>query len=103
MEQNINKCFFDEYSEDLLEYIDTKKITTWAKTEKFKKIEDKINSIKSNNANIYNFITGENIESFSLNDLKQLKEYMILQDEISKINEQEIFKLGIREFFAIYN
>lgn len=64
MNREIKKCFYDEYLDDFYEYIEIQKNKELKDNSKYVELNNKIVSIKQNNAKIRNFIENNKVEYY---------------------------------------
>ena len=97
MEQNIEKCFLDEYSDDFEEYIDKNRIFKWMKKPEYQKINKEICDLKSKYPKVAVYMEDGKIEELTEEELRALRKIINLEKKINELEEKEIFKLGMKE------
>ena len=93
------KTFFDEYTDDFLDYLETNRMKIVRQNVDYKELEDKISKIKAENPNVRTFL--EEKEAVPLTDVEQnaVLDILEIQGKMDTIEMKEVFKLGGREMF----
>lgn len=94
------KAFFDEYTDDFLEYLETNRMKILNENAEYKKLAKQIEDIKVNNPNVRTFL--EDKEAVALSDVEQnaVLDILEIQGKMDNIEMKETFKLGSREMFV---
>lgn len=94
------KTFFDEYTDDFLDYLETNRMKIVRQNAEYKELEDKVSKIKAENPNVRTFL--EEKETVSLTDVEQnaVLDILEIQGKMDNIEMKEVFKLGGREMFV---
>jgi len=94
------KTFFDEYTDDFLDYLETNRMKIVRENAEYKQLEDEISKIKAENPNVRIFL--EEREAVSLTDVEQnaVLDILEIQGKMDNIEMKEVFKLGGREMFV---
>ena len=94
------KTFFDEYTDDFLDYLETNRMKIVRENAEYKQLEDEISKIKAENPNVRIFL--EEREAVSLTDVEQnaVLDILEIQGKMNNIEMKEVFKLGGREMFV---
>lgn len=94
------KSFFDEYTDDFLDYLETNRMKIVRENTEYKQLEDEISKIKAENPNVRTFL--EEREAVSLTDVEQnaVLDILEIQGKMDNIEMKEVFKLGGREMFV---
>lgn len=95
-----NKTFFDEYTDDFLDYLETNRMKILRENTEYKELADKIEKIKAENPNVRTFL--EDKEAVPLSDVEQnaVLDILEIKDNMDTIEMKETFKLGGREVFV---
>ena len=97
MEEKIEKCFLDEYSDDFDEYIDKNRIFRWMKKPEYQEINKEICDLKSRFPKVAVYMEDGKIEVLTEEELQVLRKIINLERKINGMEEKEIFKLGMKE------
>lgn len=97
MDEKIEKCFLDEYSDDFNEYIDNNRLSRWCKIPEYKELSDEILKIKERYPRVTTFLENGDIELLSKEELQAVRDVLNIEHQIEGIEEKEIFKLGMKE------
>lgn len=94
------KTFFDEHTDDFLDYLETNRMKIVRENAEYKQLEDEISKIKEENPNVRIFL--EEREAVSLTDVEQnaVLDILEIQGKMDNIEMKEVFKLGGREMFV---
>ena len=94
------KTFFDEYTDDFLDYLETNRMKIVRENAEYKQLADEISKIKAENPNVRIFL--EEREAVSLTDVEQnaVLDILEIQGKMDNIEMKEVFKLGGREMFV---
>lgn len=94
------KTFFDEYTDDFLDYLEINRMKIVRKNAEYKELEDKVSKIKADNPNVRTFL--EEREAVPLTDVEQnaVLDILEIQGKMDNIEMKEVFKLGAREMFV---
>lgn len=94
------KTFFDEYTDDFLDYLETNRMKIVRENAEYKQLEDEISKIKAENPNVRTFL--EEREAVPLTDVEQnaVLDILEIQGKMDNIEMKEVFKLGGREMFV---
>ena len=94
------KTFFDEYTDDFLDYLETNRMKIVRENAEYKQLEEKVSKIKAENPNVRTFL--EEREAVSLTDVEQnaVLDILEIQGKMDNIEMKEVFKLGGREMFV---
>lgn len=89
--------FFDEYSDDLYDYLNSNKVKMLKENKEYKELENKKEKIKVENPNVRTFL--EDREAVQLTDveLNAVLDVLEVEGDIDTIETIETFKLGARE------
>lgn len=94
------KSFFDEYTDDFLDYLETNRMKIVRENTEYKQLEEKVSKIKEENPNVRTFL--EEREAVPLTDVEQnaVLDILEIQGKMNNIEMKEVFKLGGREMFV---
>lgn len=94
------KNFFDEYTDDFLDYLETNRMKIVREKAEYKQLEEKVSKIKAENPNVRTFL--EEREAVPLTDVEQnaVLDILEIQGKMDNIEMKEVFKLGGREMFV---
>lgn len=94
------KTFFDEYTDDFLDYLETNRMKIVRENAEYKELENQIKNIKAENPNVRTFL--EEREAVPLTDVEQnsVLDILEIQGKMDNIEMKEVFKLGGREMFV---
>lgn len=94
------KSFFDEYTDDFLDYLETNRMKIVRENTEYKQLEEKVSKIKEENPNVRTFL--EEREAVPLTDVEQnaVLDILEIQGKMDNIEMKEVFKLGSREMFV---
>lgn len=94
------KSFFDEYTDDFLDYLEVNRIKIVRENAEYKELENKISKIKADNPNVRTFL--EEREAVPLTEVEQnaVLDILEIQGKMDNIEMKEVFKLGGREMFV---
>lgn len=94
------KSFFDEYTDDFLDYLETNRMKIVRENAEYKELENQIKNIKEENPNVRTFL--EEREAVPLTDVEQnsVLDILEIQGKMDNIEMKEVFKLGSREMFV---
>lgn len=99
--EGIQNSFFNQFSDDFFEYLQDYRTNKLKNIEEYRKLEKEICEIERINPNVMKYLEGE-IEELSNSDLKALFKIIALQEEMSDIEQKEIFKLGCKEAYIFF-
>lgn len=90
-------AFFDEYSDDFMDYLEKNRMKILKGNTEYKKLTERIEKIKVANPNVRTFM--EDKEAVELTDveLNAVLDILEVEDDIDTIEMKENFKLGARE------
>ncbi len=90
-------AFFDEYSDDFMDYLEKNRMKILKGNTEYKKLTERIEKIKVANPNVRTFM--EDKEAVELTDveLNAVLDILEVEDAIDTIEMKENFKLGARE------
>ena len=93
----IETAFFDEYSDDFMDYLEKNRMKILKGNTEYKKLTERIEKIKVANPNVRTFM--EDKEAVELTDveLNAVLDILEVEDDIDTIEMKENFKLGARE------
>lgn len=93
----IETAFFDEYSDDFMDYLEKNRMKILKGNTEYKKLTERIEKIKVANPNVRTFM--EDKEAVELTDveLNAVLDILEVEDAIDTIEMKENFKLGARE------
>ncbi len=93
----IETTFFDEYSDDFMDYLEKNRMKILKGNTEYKKLTERIEKIKVANPNVRTFM--EDKEAVELTDveLNAVLDILEVEDDIDTIEMKENFKLGARE------
>lgn len=93
----IETTFFDEYSDDFMDYLEKNRMKILKGNTEYKKLTERIEKIKIANPNVRTFM--EDKEAVELTDveLNAVLDILEVEDDIDTIEMKENFKLGARE------
>ena len=93
----IETTFFDEYSDDFMDYLEKNRMKILKGNTEYKKLTERIEKIKVANPNVRIFM--EDKEAVELTDveLNAVLDILEVEDDIDTIEMKENFKLGARE------
>jgi len=91
------KTFFDEYTDDFLDYLEVNRMKIVRENAEYKELENKISKIKADNPNVRTFL--EEREAVPLTDVEQnaVLDILEIQGKMDNIEMKTVFKLGSRE------
>lgn len=94
-----NTIFFDEYSDDFWDYMNTNRMKLLKRNKEYKEYVAKREKIKLENPNVRTFL--EDREAIELTDveLNCILDIFEIEGDIETIETTETFKLGAREMF----
>lgn len=94
-----NTIFFDEYSDDFWDYMNTNRMKLLERNKEYKEYVEKREKIKLENPNVRTFL--EDREAVELTDveLNCILDIFEIEGDIETIETTETFKLGAREMF----
>lgn len=94
-----NTIFFDDYSDDFWDYMNTNRMKMLKRNKNYKEYVAKREKIKLENPNVRTFL--EDREAVELTDveLKCILDIFEIEGDIETIETTETFKLGAREMF----
>lgn len=94
-----NTIFFDEYSDDFWDYMNTNRMKMLKGNKDYKEYMAKREKIKSENPNVRTFL--EDREAVELTDveLNSILDIFEIEGDMETIETTETFKLGAREMF----
>ena len=99
IKDNDNTIFFDEYSDDFWDYMNTNRMKGLKENKDYKEYMAKREKIKSENPNVRTFL--EDREAVELTDveLNSILDIFEIEGDMETIETTETFKLGAREMF----
>lgn len=100
LEDKNTSNFCDNYSDDIDDYLISNITEMLKKNEKYKKIAQRIEQIKSENTNVRTFL--ENKEAVNLTDveLNAVLDICELNEELNSLETKEYFKIGARDMLV---
>lgn len=96
-EQNSNDKLFYNYIDSIMQFIEDNRFNIWSKRKDYKEITDKMRAIKNKYPNVRTFVDDRQVVDLTKEELKDVLEYISLDDDIERLEKIEIFKLGIKE------
>lgn len=101
MEEKINS-FFNEYTDNFMEYFEEHKKKALENREDYKKISNKILELESKYSNIQLYLENDEIVDLNEKERKAVLEIIDLQDDITVLEIKEAFKLGVKEAYIYF-
>lgn len=92
-----SESFFYQHIEELMNLIEEKRANLLKERADYNQTLTKIRTIKEMYPKVRDFIENEKIVEFSKDELKAILEIINLNKDISSIELEETFKLGIKE------
>lgn len=94
------KSFYNECSDELLEYIEEYKVTYLMKKPEYKELINQVRKLKEDNPKVENFVEDGKIEILNYKELKVIQKLLSLGSQLDSIEQKEIFRLGMREMLT---
>lgn len=92
-----NTIFFDEYSDDFWDYMNTNRMKMLKRNKKYKEFMSKREKIKDDNPNVRTFLEDREIIDLTEDELNAVLNIFEIEEDISTIETTETFKLGVKE------
>lgn len=89
--------FFDEYSDDFYDYLNTNRVRMLEENTEYKELEVKKEKIKADNPNIRAIFEGKEAVQLTEDEVKAVLDMLEIEGDINTIETIENFKLGARE------
>lgn len=98
----LDEGFFNQYTDDFLDYFESHKVSNIMQNIEYKKINQRICKLKEKYPNVILFL--ENGENVDLNYEEQnvINEILKLQEELNVTELKESFKLGFKEAYIYF-
>lgn len=96
------KSFFDEYTDNFMEYFEEHKMKTLKDREDYEKISNKILELENKYPNTQLYLEDDEIVNLNEKERKVVLEIIDLQDDITILEIKESFKLGIKEAYIYF-
>ena len=98
----MQKVFFDEYTDNFMEYFEEHKMKTLKDREDYEKISNKILELENKYPNTQLYLEDDEIVNLNEKERKVVLEIIDLQDDITILEIKESFKLGIKEAYIYF-
>lgn len=100
--EKLDEGFFNQYTDDFLDYFETHKVLNVMKSKEYKKINQQICRLKEKYPNVILFLEDE--ENIDLNYTEEdvINKILKLQEELNIIELKEAFKLGFKEAYIYF-
>ena len=95
-----NTIFFDEYSDDFWDYMNTNRMKMLKGNKDYKEYMAKREKIKSENPNVRTFLEDREIIDLTEDELNAVLDIFEIEEDISTIETTETFKLGAKEMLV---
>ena len=96
--------FLSYYSNGFTEYLETTKVNNVINSKEYKKFRKKMNEIKEKYPRVMEFLEDKDIiENPTKEEQKAIFDILDITEEMSILEEKEIFKMGMREMLNILN
>lgn len=89
--------FFDEYSDDFYDYLNTNRVRMLKENAEYKELEIKREKIKADNPNIRAIFEDKEAVQLTEDEVKAVLDMLEIEGDINTIETIENFKLGARE------
>lgn len=89
--------FFDEYSDDFYDYLNTNRVRMLKENAEYKELEVKREKIKADNPNIRAIFEDKEAVQLTEDEVKDVLDMLEIEGDINTIETIENFKLGARE------
>lgn len=89
--------FFDEYSDDFYDYLNTNRVRMLKENAEYKELEVKREKIKADNPNIRAIFEDKEAVQLTEDEVKAVLDMLEIEGDINTIETIENFKLGARE------
>lgn len=89
--------FFDEYSDDFYDYLNTNRVRMLKENAEYKELEVKREKIKADNPNIRAIFEDREAVQLTQDEVKAVLDMLEIEGDINTIETIENFKLGARE------
>ena len=89
--------FFDEYSDDFYDYLNTNRVRMLKENAEYKELEVKREKVKADNPNIRAIFEDKEAVQLTEDEVKAVLDMLEIEGEINTIETIENFKLGARE------
>lgn len=89
--------FFDEYSDDFYDYLNTNRVRLLKENAEYKELETKREKIKAENPNIRAIFEDKEAVQLTEDEVKAVLDMLEIEGDINTIETIENFKLGARE------
>ncbi len=100
--EKFNESFFDQYTNDFIEYFDRHLVLNVMKKKEYKEKNKKICKLKEENPNVIAFLEDKENVDLSYQDQNVINEILKLQSELNDIELKESFKLGFKEAYIYF-
>lgn len=95
-----NTIFFDEYSDDFQDYMNTNRMKMLKGNKDYKEYMEKREKIKLENPNVRTFLEDREIIDLTEDELNAVLDIFEIEEDISTIETTETFKLGAKEMLV---
>ena len=89
--------FFDEYSDDFYDYLNTNRVRMLKENAEYKELEVKREKVKADNPNIRAIFEDKEAMQLTKDEVKAVLDMLEIEGDINTIETIENFKLGARE------
>ena len=89
--------FFDEYSDDFYDYLNTNRVRMLKENAEYKELEVKREKVKADNTNIRAIFEDKEAVQLTEDEVKAVLDMLEIEGDINTIETIENFKLGARE------
>ena len=89
--------FFDEYSDDFYDYLNTNRVRMLKENAEYKELEVKRDKVKADNPNIRAIFEDKEAVQLTEDEVKAVLDMLEIEGDINTIETIENFKLGARE------
>ena len=89
--------FFDEYSDDFYDYLNTNRVRMLKENAEYKELEVKREKVKADNPNIRAIFEDKEAVQLTEDEVKAVLDMLEIEGDINTIETIENFKLGARE------
>lgn len=93
----IKTIFFDDYSDDFFDYLNTNRVRMLKENIEYKELEIKREKIKAKNPNIRAIFEDSEVVQLTKDEVKAIIDMLEIEGNIDTIETIENFKLGARE------
>ena len=94
------KSFYNECSDEFLEYVEEYRITYLMKKPEYKELINQIRKLKADNPKVENLVEDGKIEILNYKELEVIQKLLNLGSQLDSIEQKEIFRLGMREMLV---